>query len=185
MPFSLCDVDPAVGQHRRRAVGAPANALGPVDRGARLGVGHVDDAAVVDHVEVLAVGHRRRHVGPVVRRPDDVRVQHVAPTAGPQRQQRPDPRRGVDHPVAHERRGHDAVVALPRGVQNRRPATAPARSPDRARSPRPPPVTTISVVPSYCSSAGVEYASGDSRTASVGRSTRQTVSPLSASMRRR
>ena len=46
-----------------------------------------------------------------------------------------------------------------------------------------PPVMTISRVEPYSSSAGVVYESGDSRRAFVGRSTRQTVSPVTRSIR--
>ena len=53
-----------------------------VDFLARLRVEAPHDAAIVDDVDVGAVGHRRRHVRPVLERPHDVRLGDVAASAG-------------------------------------------------------------------------------------------------------
>ena len=76
---------------------------------AGLGIQAPHDAAIVDRVEVLAVGDRRGHIRPVHELPQLVRLGNVAAAAGAKRDQRLHARGRVDHVVIHHRRRDDAV----------------------------------------------------------------------------
>ena len=65
----------------------------------------------------VSVGHRRRHVGPVLKRPHDVRRRHVATSARPHREHRPLAARRNDELAVHDRRCDDAIGEVVRGIQ--------------------------------------------------------------------
>src|SRR5262249_16135800 len=88
-----------VGQHRRAAVRTWFDPLLSVNLSSGFGVEAPHNAAVIDDVKVFTVGNGSGHVGPVHRGPKQMRGADVAATAGPQCQQRPDPRRRVNDVV--------------------------------------------------------------------------------------
>src|SRR4051794_9296314 len=106
------DVDAAVGEDRRRAVGPGTKPLPAVDllAGARVEAEH--DAAIVDHVDEPAVGDRRRHVGSVIERPEQVRAGDVAAAAGLQHQHRPLAARRDDQIAERHGRRDDPVIGV-------------------------------------------------------------------------
>src|ERR1051326_6971877 len=72
------DVDLAIGEHWRRAIDRRLDPLSAPDLLTRPGIQTPEDAAIVDRVEVLPVGDRRRHVGTVVELPELVRLRDVS-----------------------------------------------------------------------------------------------------------
>src|SRR5882762_8155887 len=77
-PFFVRDVELAVGEDERSAVGGGLQTLAAVDLLAALYVETPHDAAVVDDVEICSIGDRRRHVRAVVEPPQQIRRGDVA-----------------------------------------------------------------------------------------------------------